>query len=359
MSYPLYPHQKRGRQYLFDIDPRVIEGYCQFPSTVFGFLSRGKDEQLSEFELLAFIIYACSSDKTFFECPQGTIRLERNEAVITQSVLLEKSNWSKGRLLHFLKKIEALNVFTRRVQKVAKKSYTIFCFKPLTEPLTVGLKDTDNTTDSQAVEGSNGRSNGRSKCTDKQSNNYNIKKNIKKKDLEEYFEQFDNGARASELWNDWLEYKRTEHKFKYKTERSEKTGLKGLLKKSRGYVQIAEYLIERSIENTWKGLIALEEEELDKLVKQIVKEGGKVIPINGQSELDIFYDLYPPNVYRINDLRHFLSHKIYTKPTQKPYYMKAFAVLKGQNEIPYDLRGAYNAVKLLYRQFLERKRKVA
>lgn len=143
------PHQKRGRQYIFDIDPTTARGYFQVPNNVMAFLSLGRNEVMTEFELVMFIIYQCSISKDFFQSPSGRIKLARYEAVISRSLLIEKSKWSDGRIKHFLKKIEALNIVKRRLEKAGKKTYTVFCFNPLTDPISTPLEVSDN----QPIEG--------------------------------------------------------------------------------------------------------------------------------------------------------------------------------------------------------------
>jgi hypothetical protein len=60
-------------------------------------------------------------------------------------------------------------------------------------------------------------------------------------------------------WEKWKEYKRGEHKFSFKTGTSEQIALKGLYEKAKGNEQTAIRIIDRSIENGWKGLFEIHE----------------------------------------------------------------------------------------------------
>ena len=68
-------------------------------------------------------------------------------------------------------------------------------------------------------------------------------------------------------WQKWKEYKSKEHKFKYKSEHSEKSALNDLLKLSNSNEQTAIQIIEQSIANGWKGFFQL-------------KSNGKTSPRN-------------------------------------------------------------------------------
>ncbi len=65
--------------------------------------------------------------------------------------------------------------------------------------------------------------------------------------------------RIRDKWQKWNEYKRKEHKFRYKSAISEKTAIQSLLKLSGADPVKAGKIIERSIERGWKGLFPLPE----------------------------------------------------------------------------------------------------
>ena len=62
------------------------------------------------------------------------------------------------------------------------------------------------------------------------------------------------------VWNDWIEYKYLEFKFKYKSPQSMKASLKKLYRLSDGDEQNAIQIIEESMANGWKGFFKLKEE---------------------------------------------------------------------------------------------------
>lgn len=57
-----------------------------------------------------------------------------------------------------------------------------------------------------------------------------------------------------QAWEDWKEYKFKEHKFKFKSNKTEQTALNGLHDKANGDKEAAKRIIKKSIENGWKGL---------------------------------------------------------------------------------------------------------
>lgn len=67
-----------------------------------------------------------------------------------------------------------------------------------------------------------------------------------------------------ESWADWLEYKRTQFKFSYKSEKSERTGLKILMKEASNDIGTACAIIEQSIGNGWVGFQPLKDRKTGK-----------------------------------------------------------------------------------------------
>ena len=60
-----------------------------------------------------------------------------------------------------------------------------------------------------------------------------------------------------ELFNEWLDYKKRQFKFEYKTERSLKAAYSDLVKLSGGDPIIAAEIVDQSMRNGWKGLFEL------------------------------------------------------------------------------------------------------
>ena len=89
-------------------------------------------------------------------------------------------------------------------------------------------------------------------------NNNNINNNKKTySKLESYFFCSDDWFL---IWEKWLEYK-SEIKSNYKTNLSESTAYKKLLELSNNNLEIADKIIMQSIENDWKGLFELKNNE--------------------------------------------------------------------------------------------------
>lgn len=73
-----------------------------------------------------------------------------------------------------------------------------------------------------------------------------------------------NSEEFIETWNDWIEYKYLEFKFKYKSPQSMKSSLKKLVRLSGGVESVAIQIIEESMANGWKGFFKLQNQEESK-----------------------------------------------------------------------------------------------
>ncbi len=69
-----------------------------------------------------------------------------------------------------------------------------------------------------------------------------------------------------DAWNDWLDYKKAEFNFKYKSPQSLKAALKKLHRISEGNEQKAIQIIEEAIANGWKGFFKIKEEQSNKKI---------------------------------------------------------------------------------------------
>jgi hypothetical protein len=61
-----------------------------------------------------------------------------------------------------------------------------------------------------------------------------------------------------EVWGKWLDYKKTEHREGYKTEKTEQAAFDKLLEYSMGDPQIADEIVDQSITNRWKGIFQIQ-----------------------------------------------------------------------------------------------------
>lgn len=97
----------------------------------------------------------------------------------------------------------------------------------------------------------------------------------KEKDKEREKEKEDDKEKEDELifpfsddfrkiWSGWLEYKKKEFKFQYKTVKSEQMAINQLDKLSGGDENLALKIIEQSIVNGWKGLFSVKINQSDK-----------------------------------------------------------------------------------------------
>jgi hypothetical protein len=56
------------------------------------------------------------------------------------------------------------------------------------------------------------------------------------------------------LWEEWIDYKKEEHRDKYKSTKTEQKAIDNLVKLSEGNYKIAEEIVNNSIANKYKGL---------------------------------------------------------------------------------------------------------
>ena len=67
----------------------------------------------------------------------------------------------------------------------------------------------------------------------------------------------------SELWTGWCEYKETEFRDKYKSEKSEQVAIDKLVEMSVQDLTKARQIVQQSIANRWKGLFNLQNSKND------------------------------------------------------------------------------------------------
>ncbi|WP_293916577.1 MULTISPECIES: hypothetical protein [unclassified Sphingobacterium] len=89
-----------------------------------------------------------------------------------------------------------------------------------------------------------------------------------------------------EEWENWKKYKSVEHRFTYKTEKSESAALKQLKDLSSGDESTAIAIIKKSISNGWKGLFALKREDYAN-IKTNLKPAG----VEPRREIDSYGNL--------------------------------------------------------------------
>jgi|GEM_PF-1556205 len=61
------------------------------------------------------------------------------------------------------------------------------------------------------------------------------------------------------LWKGWIEYKKAEHKEKFKSPKTEQTAINKLVELSNGDTELASKIVNHSIANRYKGLFAINE----------------------------------------------------------------------------------------------------
>lgn len=74
------------------------------------------------------------------------------------------------------------------------------------------------------------------------------------------FSGFNDSFLIGNLWKEWIDYKKLQHKDQYKTSKSEQTAINNLQKLCRGDTETARQIIEQSIANLYRGLFALKQQ---------------------------------------------------------------------------------------------------
>jgi hypothetical protein len=92
--------------------------------------------------------------------------------------------------------------------------------------------------------------------------NIKINRNINNNNIKTDF--FYISEEWKELWEEWTEYKKEEHKDKFKSQKSEQLALNNLVKISKERIEVARKIVSLSIINRWKGLFEIKEEEQKK-----------------------------------------------------------------------------------------------
>jgi len=92
-------------------------------------------------------------------------------------------------------------------------------------------------------------------------------------------------------WNDWLEFKKTNFKFEYKTTKSEQIAFNQLYKLSNENQNTARDIIHQSIANGYQGLFELKTNKNAKPTNQQLQNEYANRWVNGMPELDENYQL--------------------------------------------------------------------
>ena len=92
-------------------------------------------------------------------------------------------------------------------------------------------------------------------------------------------------------WNEWLDYKKTNHKFTYKTIKSEQIAFNHLYKLSNENQSTAREIINISIANGYKGLFELKTNQNAKPTNQQLQNEYANRWANGMPELDENYNI--------------------------------------------------------------------
>lgn len=116
----------------------------------------------------------------------------------------------------------------------------------------------------------NGSKSGKQRATTKEVKKQEVKKkenNTNPTNVELVFDTsldfsgFNHSFLIENLWKEWIDYKKLQHKDQYKTSKSEQTAINNLQKLCRGDTQTAKQIIEQSIANLYRGLFTLKQQQ--------------------------------------------------------------------------------------------------
>lgn len=116
----------------------------------------------------------------------------------------------------------------------------------------------------------NGSKSGKQRATTKEVKKQEVKKkenNTNPTNVELVFDTsldfsgFNDFFLIENLWKEWIDYKKLQHKDQYKTSKSEQTAINNLQKLCRGDTETAKQIIEQSIANLYRGLFALKQQQ--------------------------------------------------------------------------------------------------
>ena len=80
--------------------------------------------------------------------------------------------------------------------------------------------------------------------------------------------------RFKKAWEEWKEFRKDTHKFKYKTAKSEQAALNELALISMGSEEVALRIIQKSMASGWRGLFKLKNDEHDAIIRQQSGDSG-------------------------------------------------------------------------------------
>lgn len=130
----------------------------------------------------------------------------------------------------------------------------------------------ENTTKNPLTPTSGGTDDQPTNTTSKQKEKANKNGAVSLTPAREDFAGFANPDMAMEIWAEWREYKKEQHRFTYKSKKSEALAIRELLGHSGGSIQKARAIIHHSMAQGYKGLFAYE----DKMAASAIVPNHKI-----------------------------------------------------------------------------------
>jgi len=180
------------------------------------------------------------------------ITIQRGELRASQRYLAERWHWSVGKVNRYINMLENESMIERRSEH--SETVIILCNYEDYNPLESKQMNTDGYT--------NGHSDGTRTEHGRNTDGYKLKKEKKEKELKELKKESAvifpfQSENFKTIWINWLEYKKKEFNFKYKSSQSEQASLIQLSKLSNGEELTAIEIIKQSMANGWKGFFEL------------------------------------------------------------------------------------------------------
>lgn len=215
------------------------------------------------------LIMLANHDYGFFYLRDHKVEVQRGQVGWSQQKLAERWRWSRTKVRKFLNDLEKEQQLIQQ-QSFSTSILTLINYDIYQEKEQLGIQQEDSRKTAEKQQ----------EDTNKNDKNKKKEKNEKKESLLQLVFPFDSPEFMTR-WGQWKEYKKQQHRFTYKCEKTEQAALKQLGELAGGQEWVALRIIEQSIANGWQGLFELKNQTNGKPGNG--NNGGRR---NGISDLD-------------------------------------------------------------------------
>ncbi len=247
------------------------QGYISLHRKVMqNFLFKEK-RAFSKFEAWLYLLMNANHTDTKVLLGNQLIDVKKGSFITSEIKLMAEFSWSKSKLRTFLSLLESQSMI-EKVTDSKKTTLTIVKYSDYQEHQTAKKpqKNRKPTAKELRSDTDNNENN------DNKDNNENNITNPTEVELvlepKLNFQDFNDPILAEKLWSQWVRYKHTQHKEKYKELETEQTAINALNKICGGNSQLAQEIIDQSISSLWRGLFKL---------KSTQSNNNQITPQNG------------------------------------------------------------------------------